>query len=309
MSLKLNRTPRFKDDTAERTWQDSEEVLVHPRAKAGLGDLNWCESKYCNTIQDQKDCASGWAFSAVAAIETIYAINGGNKTSLSVQECVDCKSNGCTSNRTADDCLDYVKDHEIALNSSYPYTGSAGSCKKSAKKSDVKVTAIQTVTAQNETALINQLNIGPVIASVDASQTIFINYSTGIINSLACKMNDNNHWVLIVGYGSTDSQSDISETATDYYVIRNSWGTDWGLTGQTTADGFDASGYGYIARNGDGEGICGIQMELSYPVIDSAQEQATTSLYTSELLNAAINESDQEHELESNISNSSKLQN
>ena len=104
----------------------------------------------------------------------------------------------------------------------------------------------------NETAIINQLNNGPVIASIDASQSIFINYSTGILNALTCKTEDNNHYVLIVGYG-TDSAN-----GSDYYVIRNSWGKSWGLTNQTLALGIDGAGYAYIARNGDGVGICGI---------------------------------------------------
>ena len=92
------------------------------------------------------------------------------------------------------------------------------------------------------------------IASVDASQAIFINYSTGILNSLTCYTGANNHYILIVGYG-TDEQEDNS---VDYYIVRNSWGKSWGLTNQTLVTGIDGSGYGYIARNGDGVGICGI---------------------------------------------------
>ena len=38
-----------------------------------------------------------------------------------------------------------------------------------------------------ESVIIDSLNKGPVIASVDASQAIFINYSGGILNSQACK--------------------------------------------------------------------------------------------------------------------------
>ena len=79
--------------------------------------------------------------------------------------------------------------------------------------------------ANNETEIITALNNGPVIASVDASQSVFINYSTGILNALTCKKNDNNHWILIVGYG-TDTTNSV-----DYYVIRNSWGNRWGLVG------------------------------------------------------------------------------
>ena len=122
-----------------------------------FGDKNWC-TNYCNEIQDQKDCASGWAFSAIGAVETIYAINhGGNMTALSAQECVDCKANedGCKSNRTAKNCLGYLQRHRIATNESYPYTGVVGQCNSRAKKSFVEVTNITTMHSRVEKDLIN----------------------------------------------------------------------------------------------------------------------------------------------------------
>lgn len=62
------------------------------------------------------------------------------------------------------------------------------------------------------------------------------------MNSDACGTNLD-HGVLAVGYGTTDE-------GVNYYLVKNSWGTSWG------DDGFIK-----IANNGDGDGICGIQME------------------------------------------------
>ena len=100
---------------------------------------------------------------------------------------------------------------------SYPYTGVVGHCDRSRTKSEVLVESYSWIKNQTESVIIDNLNKGPVIASIDASQPIFINYSGGILNSYSCKRHDNNHWVVIVGYG------------TDHFIIRNSWGKGWGL--------------------------------------------------------------------------------
>ena len=149
--------------------------------------------------------------------------------------------------------------HQIATNESYPYTGVPGNCQRWPDRSNVEVTGVKYVPHYNESALINQLNKGPVIASVDASQTIFVHYHSGILNSRTCKMRGNNHWLLIVGYGTTTADSD-SGISSDYWIIRNSWGKGWGLVNETLVEGKSASGYAYIARSGNDHGICGIQM-------------------------------------------------
>ena len=58
-----------------------------------------------------------------------------------------------------------------------------------------------------------------------------------------------NHAVIAVGYGP-DEESDL-----DYYIVRNSWGESWG-----------DKGYIKIAAVAEGDGICGVQMQPSFPV-------------------------------------------
>ena len=72
-------------------------------------------------------------------------------------------------------------------------------------------------------------NVGPVSIYLFANQD-FQFYSDGVFdqNSKHCssKHEDSTHSVALVGYGT---DFDAYGNKTDYYILRNSWGTSWGL--------------------------------------------------------------------------------
>ena len=82
--------------------------------------------------------------------------------------------------------------------------------------------------------------------TIDAGNYAFEHYFNGIITDASTCATDLDHAVLAVGYGVDNGQA--------YYLVKNSWGEDWG-----------ENGYVRIGMNGDGPGVCGIQMLSLYP--------------------------------------------
>ena len=58
---------------------------------------------------------------------------------------------------------------------------------------------------------------------IDASQTSFQLYAGGIYDEPSCSSFWVDHAVGCVGYGTEDG--------IDYWIVRNSWGSDWGEDG------------------------------------------------------------------------------
>ena len=86
----------------------------------------------------------------------------------------------------------------------------------------------------------------PLSVSIEADKAVFQNYSSGIFNSTACGTTLD-HAVIVVGWG-------VSGT-TEYWTVRNSWGSSWG-----------EKGYIRLAIT-SGAGICGVQSSPLYPTV------------------------------------------
>jgi cathepsin L len=201
---------------------------IVPRSAPSLPSFDWRDLGVVNGVKNQGSCGSDWAFAAIQAVESSYAILTDNLLVLSESNLVDCVTTcyGCNGG-LAQEAYDYVlyyQNGQFALNYDYPYKPISSNCKFDQSKSVAKITSYITVPAGDESDLGSKLTLyGPIAAAIDGSLASFQLYETGIYDEPQCSSQDLNLAVGIVGLGTEDN--------VPYWIVRNAWGPDWGEVG------------------------------------------------------------------------------
>ena len=210
-------------------------------------NVNWIKAGAVTNIKDQGNCGSCWAFSTTGAMEGINFINFGWIVPFSEQQLVSCsKSNHACSGGGAYRAFEYYKSSKVVFESVYPYTSGNGQVAACAYDegwaTQIKVNGISFVEPNNVSQLKAALAKQPIAVAIDAGQSVFQSYASGILDSASCGTSLN-HGVLLVGWGYDDY------LGKDFWLVKNSWSTNWG-----------DNGYFRLGIQ-EGKGICGIQMQ------------------------------------------------
>lgn len=187
-----------------------------------LAKWDWREKDAVSDVQFQGVCGCCWAFAAVGALESSSIINYQEKVKFSEQYFVNCIQYGCNGGNSLN-VFEYLKTHSIPFENQLPYAGAEQPCRDVRGSSFYAMATGYVGDDDYENPGVRKIKravckYGPIVVSMRSTRA-FHAYKGGIYDEVA--PGDTNHAILIVGWDDSKNS----------YIVKNSWGKDWGENG------------------------------------------------------------------------------
>ena len=213
-------------------------------------------SSYVTGVRNQNQCGDCWAFATTAALEsmTLITFNWPNyDLNLSEQIVLSCSGAGDCSSGYADKASTFLEQSGTSFENCYPYTGTDGNCGSACSNWQNSTFKFQnwsfvvkdSIDITSVSAIKNALySSGPVAAWMKVYEDFRL-YKGGVYSYVSGNYVDS-HFVLIIGWDDLQSA----------FIVKNSWGTDWGESGffwiaysevtGNTQFGYETLAYGHV---------------------------------------------------------------
>jgi len=234
-----------------KAWMEKEgSTYIPPANYEAPSSVDWRTKGAVTGVKNQGQCGSCYSFSTTGGVEGQWFKKTKSLVSLSEQQIMDCSTaygnQGCNGGLMVNSFY-YIKmnggiDTELA----YPYEAVQNYCRFNSNYIGARVKGYANVPASEDSLKSAVASVGPISVAIDASSSSFQFYSSGVYYDSLCSSTSLDHAVLVVGYGT--------EGGRDYWLVKNSWGTGWGM-----------AGYVKMARNYGN--MCGIATMASYPSV------------------------------------------
>ena len=191
--------------------------------------FDWRDSNNVTSIKEQSPCGLCWAFAAIAEFESKILINEGVSYDFSEQNLASCdfptssgQAQSCSTGGNPFRSTTYFTQKGTSLESCAPFMGMDGTPCIDTCEIIKRIDGWQMIADDVDTIKAVLYKYGPVATSMFASDPAFKAYTGGVYEFYDAAMT--NHAVLIVGW-------DDNLGPEGAWIVKNSWGTDWGMEG------------------------------------------------------------------------------
>lgn len=171
--------------------------------------VDWrTEDGVVQPVMNQGEDGNSKSITVVRSIEALRAIQKKEFFALSIVEVDNC----CKKASDYYKCI--VNIGGLAPDDMYPKDSTV--CQSQKYKPFATISGGVFLPKGNETALAEAVAKQPVVVGIDASRPSLLDYKAGVYRDTACSRERLDHFMLVVGYGTSEG--------VDYWLCQNSWG-------------------------------------------------------------------------------------